>query len=407
LAVLEFSEMKKVYAIDEQLLKRTVDWLLERRDGKGSFVPNKAKSYQFGGYAKEHVKVAYIVWALSEAGIVEEIKKEIETVYTDNKDTKESYTAALCGNSLYNVGMKKEGSEMSQKLSKLQNKKGFMDCDPSSTTITGSRGSSQLVETTALAILCWLNDYQSYTKEVENAMRWIHSTCKGGAYGSTQATCLALKAILKYEEKVPKKSERSGMATITIDSKHKLTVPIIAKNSDAAELDLGEYLSKSGDHSIEVTLSDGCSVPYSLSVNYHSKTPENSFEAEIDISTKLSQTSFTEGEGGEVNVELINKSDSKQGMSLAIVGLPGGLEPRHDQLKELVKQEIFDSYEIIGRNIAIYKKSLDSKETLKFKIDVIARVPGKYVGPASRSYLYYNDEHKKWVEGLSCEILPL
>ena len=263
-----------------------------------------------------------------------------------------------------------------------------------------------MVETSPLSILCWLNDYSTFTKEIENAMRWLHSTCEGGRYGSTQATCLALKAILKYEELVPKQFE-SGMATITIDSENKLTVPIISTNSNAAEVDISKYLTKSGDHTIEVTLSSGCSVPYSLSVDYHSKKPDNSFEAEIEIKTKLSQNQFKEGEGGEINVELINKSDSKQSMSMGLVGLPGGLEPRHDQLKELVKQEIIDCYEIIGRTIAIYKKSLDSKEILKFKIDVIARVPGKYSGPASRSYLYYNDEHKNWVEGLECEITPL
>ena len=236
-------------------------------------------------------------------------------------------------------------------------------------------------------------------------MRWLHSTCEGGRYGSTQATCLALKAILKDEELVPKQFE-SGMATITIDSEHKLTVPIISTDSNAAELDISQYLTKTGYHTVDVALSSGY-LPYSLSVDYRSKKPDNSLEAEIQITTKLWQNQFKEGEGGEINVELINKSDSKQGMSMGLVGLPGGFEPRHDQLKELVKQEIIDWYEIIGGTIAIYKKSLDSNEILKFKIDVIARVPGQYSGPASRSNLYYNDEHKNWVEGLECEITPL
>ena len=57
LTVLVFSEMKKIYPVDDQLLKRTKNWLLTRRDGKGSF--NKEITYQFGGEAKEHIEVAY------------------------------------------------------------------------------------------------------------------------------------------------------------------------------------------------------------------------------------------------------------------------------------------------------------------------------------------------------------
>jgi len=31
-------------------------------------------------------------------------------------------------------------------------------------------------------------------------------------------------------------------------------------------------------------------------------------------------------------------------------------------------------------------------------------VPGKYTGPASRAYLYYTDEFKTWVDGVSVDI---
>ena len=64
-----------------------------------------------------------ILWALSEAGITKEIEKEISTVYTDNKDSTESYTIALGGNALYNVGKIKEAFEMSQKLQNFNLKK--------------------------------------------------------------------------------------------------------------------------------------------------------------------------------------------------------------------------------------------------------------------------------------------
>jgi hypothetical protein len=41
------------------------------------------------------------------------------------------------------------------------------------------------------------------------------------------------------------------------------------------------------------------------------------------------------GEGGEINVTLKNITDDKIGMSLGVIGLPGGCEPRFEQLKEV------------------------------------------------------------------------
>jgi len=39
-------------------------------------------------------------------------------------------------------------------------------------------------------------------------------------------------------------------------------------------------------------------------------------------------------------------------------------------------------------------------------ISLVAAIPGRYTGPASRTYLYYTDEHKHWVEGLKVTIKP-
>jgi hypothetical protein len=43
MGILLFTEMKKVFPINELVLERAKKWLLERRDGKGSFVENTSK----------------------------------------------------------------------------------------------------------------------------------------------------------------------------------------------------------------------------------------------------------------------------------------------------------------------------------------------------------------------------
>lgn len=65
------------------------------------------------------------------------------------------------------------------------------------TSITRSGGDSLLVETTALVALCWLNDVETYGAAARRAIDWIATRCVGGKFGSTQATVLALKAIVR------------------------------------------------------------------------------------------------------------------------------------------------------------------------------------------------------------------
>jgi hypothetical protein len=56
--------------------------------------------------------------------------------------------------------------------------------------------------------------------------------------------------------------------------------------------------------------------------------------------------------------------------------------------------------------VVLYWRSLAKEARVDLPISLIAAVPGTYTGPASRTYLYYTDEHKQWVDGLKIEIAP-
>lgn len=145
-------------------------------------------------------------------------------------------------------------------------------------------------------------------------------------------------------------------------------------------------------------------MPYSIAANYHRLTPESSSNCKLDISVKLSNEKVLEGSPAEAVAVVTNKTNEILPTPIAIIGLPGGLEPRHDQLKELVKRGKIDAYEVRGREVVLYWRGLRRNEKIEVPISLIAAVPGKYTGPASRTYLYYTNEHKKWVSGLKVEI---
>jgi hypothetical protein len=67
---------------------------------------------------------------------------------------------------------------------------------------------------------------------------------------------------------------------------------------------------------------------------------------------------------------------------------------------------MIDAYEVLGREVVLYWRTLAGEANVELPISLIAAVPGIYTGPASRAYLYYTDEHKRWIEGAQVEIAP-
>ena len=113
-----------------------------------------------------------------------------------------------------------------------------------------------------------------------------------------------------------------------------------------------------GKHKLLLKLSKG-SLPYQFTVTYNALTPNSATDCAVHLEAALSKKSVTEGEGAEVMVKVTNVTKEDLPMVLAIIGLPGGFEPRHEQLKDLVKKEKIDFYEVIGRNIALYWRGFD------------------------------------------------
>src|SRR5213594_4394452 len=151
-------------------------------------------------------------------------------------------------------------------------------------------------------------------------------------------------------------------------------------------------------------MENGSSMPFSISVKYHSLLPASAEQAQVGIQVALKDSQVQEGGVTEAVVSIANKSDQVIPTPVAIVGIPGGLEVRHEQLKELVKSGKIDAYEVIGREVVLYWRYLKAKDKLDLSLSLIAAVPGSYTGPASRAYLYYTDEYKNWAPGLKVSI---
>jgi hypothetical protein len=71
-----------------------------------------------------------------------------------------------------------------------------------------------------------------------------------------------------------------------------------------------------------------------------------------------------------------------------------------------VKQQKIAAYEVIGREVVLYWRSLDARQRVEIPISHTASIGGSFTAPASRAYLYYTDEHKQWADPLAAKVTP-
>jgi hypothetical protein len=399
--LMQFRDMSQVRSVDKDMLDRTRSWLLSRRDGKGGFSLNPRALDSFGG-APADTTNAYIVWALSESG-EKGLEKEIAAIKTLGNSSQDSYIVALAANILAAHDDAATARQLMDKLAKNQETAG--NVKGAVTSITRSGGDALAIETTALSVLAWMHE-PSYAASVQKGLKWIVDSNKSGRYGSTQSTILALRAIVAYD-KANARPKAPGRIVLTVDGKA-VGAPLAFSANTQGALVMPEFVNEltPGKHSVSLKMEDGSNMPFSISVKYHSLLPESAEQTQIGIQVALRDRQVTEGNVTEATVSITNKSDQVIPTPVAIVGIPGGLEVRHDQLKELVKSGKIDAYEVIGREVVLYWRYLKAKDKFDLPLSLVAAIPGTYTGPASRAYLYYTDEYKNWAPGLKVNITP-
>ncbi len=425
--LLQFHDMARVFAVDIAMLQRTQQYLLDQRDGKGGFKRNARAVDQFG-HAPQDITNAYIVWALAESGRQQDLADELSALYEQAKTSQDPYFIALVSLGQQKADRAGESVELLRRLGEFQKASG--EIAGARTSITHSSGRDLLIETTALTTLGWLRAGRpaEFNAPAQRAGKWLLAQRRGaGSFGSTQATILALKALIEltrinqqfiqpgelHMEVVHNNMmQLNGEAKVVPGAIEPITVALKEKPADGPNPGLG--VLGPGRNEIRVWLAAGnTQLPYMLSWSYRVGKPAGDPKSPVQLTTRLSQPRATEGQAVKLHAILENRSGEDQGMAVAVIGLPAGLvlPPDFAQLKELArlrdngdKPGVISAWELQGRELILYWRELKADAKVELDLDLECHLPGVYSGPASRAYLYYNAEHKQWLEPLRITI---
>ncbi len=402
--LLEFQDMRAVYGdVDAQMMERTADWLMSRRDGEGGF-ERDAKALDSFGRASAEVTDAYIVWSLAEAGFVDGLDKELARQQGVALESSDPYMLALAAGTLTRLdGLDKEAQAAAKRLVSMQSKDGsWAGADHS---ITRSGGEALTIETTALAVMALLQ-VPGQDAAVRRGVDWLNEHRGGfGQWGSTQATVLSLRAMTAYAS-ASRATRSAGEVELRINGRKVADFAYEAGHRDAIVFeDLGTFFT-SGANTIELVLDGKDPLPYSVAVEYRSTLPASSSETAVELDTRLAAQQVNMGDNVRLSATLRNRTEQGQPMTLARIGLPGGLQAQTWQLEDLRDRGIVDFFETGPREVVLYFRDLEPEELRSIPIDLVAAVPGTYTGPASSAYLYYTNEHKDWAEPLRVTVEP-
>jgi alpha-2-macroglobulin-like protein len=386
--LMQFIDMKSVYPVDQKLIDRTVKWLLGRRDGKGSWDKNPSCLHS---WATSEITDAYIVWAMTEAGMGKEVTNELDKSYKDAVKSEDPYLIGLVVNALYNV-KDKRADELMRELVKTQKPDGsFMGLKAS---VVNSTGNSLKIETTGLAALAMMKT-TGYMKQLATAVASIQGSKDYYGYGSTQGTVLALKAIIGYT-KLSKRAAENGIFAVMVNGKKVISVPYKADQADIVIPDLTPFIGE-GEQRIEIGFEGTKSaIPYELELTYTTRMPDNSPKCELQLSTSLPKNKVKMGETVRMNTQLKSVSQKHQPIVMAMIGIPAGLSVQMWQLKELQEKKAFDFYEIFDGYVVLHYETLSPGEIKEINLDLKADIPGQYESPASTAFLYYTQEQRVW-----------
>lgn len=399
--VMQFTAMQKVYDVDAKMLERTTKWLLERRDGKGGYHKNPMS---YHSWANSEVTDAYLTYALTEVG-VSDLARELEVTRKLARSSDDAYVLALAANTLLNVDPTgKETAAAVARLASMQEADGAFR--KAAHSVVMSTGQNLEVETTALAARAFMKSGKE-RKALDAAIGFVRSMNNGwGGYGSTQATVLALQALTEYATNSARLPDGVRISvSVNGQPVHELTID----QELSGEMVLGglEQHLREGKNRIELTMAlpsqmpegvtaDDVELPYSVLVGWRMEQPASSPQAMIHVDAELKHDQVALGESVRMSIDIANQQDREQPMTLARVGIPGGLTTQTWQLKELREKGQVDFYETREREVILYFRKMAPRERRRLELDLVASVPGTFEAPASSAYLYYTDEHKYW-----------
>jgi hypothetical protein len=255
-------------------------------------------------------------------------------------------------------------------------------------------GDSAAVETTGLAVQAFLQA-GGYSNVVREALAWISSKKNGdGNWASTQATIMALRALLTASEQSG--SDAHGTVEVLLNGTKVASLEVSKDNNDLLHQFILAPASAAGDNEVEVRFSGEGGIAYQIAGQYfvswkHAGTPEP-----LAIAVKYDRTRLAQDQLVTSTATIRNNMGKTANMVMVDLGIPPGFELLSEDLQSMVERTAnaksgrLEKFNLTATQAILYFDSIAPHDSFEVRFRLRAKYPIRAQGFVSRVYEYYD-----------------
>ncbi|MBZ5549088.1 MAG: hypothetical protein LAO22_14205 [Acidobacteriia bacterium] len=399
--LMEFYDMSKVYDVDAKLILRTQQWLASQQQEDGSWKPDISfiNEGATNRYNSNVLRItAYIAWSLGNTGYqgtaVERAKQYVEKHMSAKLD---AYTLAVVANFAVDYGKDREFTRQAiQLLLDARTEKDeqvWWNADETSVYATGQSAS---VETTGLAVQALLRSGEA-PGTARKALSYLASKKDAyGTWGTTQATIMALRALLTATEKGA--ADVRGTLLVLLNGKPVEKLVLTPENNDLLHQFVFKDIDSQSANTVEIRFEGKGGLAYQVVGTYFLPWDQKPAGEPLSIDVAYDRTHLAQDDIATASATVRNNMDKTANMVMVDLGIPPGFDLLSEDLQTYqekssgLKSGHLSKFSLTATQAILYFDSFAAGDTVTVKFRLRAKYPIRARTFKSRVYEYYNPE---------------
>jgi uncharacterized protein YfaS (alpha-2-macroglobulin family) len=411
--LMEFYDMSKVYDVDLRVIQRIQQWLVSQQQADGSWKPDTQfiNEGATNRYNKDVLRItAYIAWSLGNTGYQgPALGKSSEYIQKNLSEKSDPYTLAVLANFAVDSGKDPEFTRQAmQMLLDARTEKDEQAWWSSEETGVYSTGTSASVETTGLAVQALLK-WGRAAGTARKALAYITSKKDAtGAWGSTQATIMALRALLLASEKGT--ADLRGTVEIAVNGQTAEKLVLTPENNDLLHQFVFKEIESNGSNLVEIRYDGKGTLGYQTAGQYFIPWDKEGEKEPFSISVNYDRTKLALDDIVTATSTMRNNLPKSANMVMVDLGIPPGFDLLSEDLQEYqeksskLKSGRLEKFSQTATQAILYFNAFAAGETVQLKFRLRAKYPIRTRTFQSRVYEYYDPDVRSVARPVSLEV---
>jgi uncharacterized protein YfaS (alpha-2-macroglobulin family) len=411
--LMEFADMAKVYDVDARVIQRTQQWLARQQQSDGSWKPDTSfiNEGATNRYNTDVVRItAYIAWALQNSGYQgPEFERARQFISRNMNATHDAYTLAVLAN--FATDFQQDRALTRQIVEQLVDTRTEKDDQAwwtSEETAVYGRGASAAVETTGLVLQALLKSGEA-PAVARKALNYIAARKDAsGTWGTTQATIVALRALLLSMEK--SSAEARGTVRITLNGKAAAQLTLTPENGDLFHQFVLQGINFNGSNKVGIDFKGEGSPAYQVAGQYFVPWTAKASDEPLSIQVTYDRTRLSQGDFASATATIKNHLSKTANMVMVDLGIPPGFDLLTEDFDDYRiksggrKNGRLEKFNLTATQATLYFNSMGAGETIALRYRLHAKYPIRTRTFQSRIYEYYDPEVKSVARPVEMEI---